>query len=58
MSGQVGYLICNMRSLKEAFVGDTIHGEKEKVEPLAGFTAPKQMVKLIFRLEKLVSQIM
>ena len=33
-----------MRSIKEAFVGDTVFEEKAKVEPIASFTQPKQMV--------------
>ena len=43
-SGQVGYMICNMRSIKEAFVGDTIFYEKTHVEPFEGFKTPKAMV--------------
>ena len=35
-SGQVGYMICNMRSIKEAFVGDTIFLEKSQVKPFEG----------------------
>jgi translation elongation factor EF-4 len=33
-----------MRSIKEAFVGDTIYMEKKKVEPFEGFKQPKPMV--------------
>jgi len=33
-----------MRSIKEAFVGDTIYLEKAKVEPFKGFKAPRPMV--------------
>lgn len=43
-AGQVGFMICNMRSIKEAFVGDTIYLEKTKVEPFEGFKSPKPMV--------------
>lgn len=42
-SGQVGYMICNMRSIKEAFVGDTVYLEKAKIEPFKGFKAPRPM---------------
>lgn len=44
-AGQVGYMICNIRNIKEAFVGDTIYLEKTKnVEPFSGFKSPKPMV--------------
>jgi len=33
-----------MRSIKEAFVGDTIYLEKTQVEPFEGFKTPKPMV--------------
>lgn len=46
-SGQVGYMICNMRSIKEAFVGDTIYLDKAKVEPFKGFKAPQPMANKI-----------
>ena len=44
-AGQVGYLICNIKSLDLVRVGDTvtIPGEKGGV-PLAGFKLPKRMV--------------
>jgi len=37
-------MICNMRSIKEAFVGDTIFLEKSQVKPFEGFKSPKPMV--------------
>jgi translation elongation factor EF-4 len=45
-AGQVGYLICNIRNVKEALVGDTFHltSEKKLVEPFPGFKVPKPMV--------------
>ena len=43
-AGQVGYMICNIRSIKEALVGDTIHSEKSIVQPFPGFKQPKPMV--------------
>lgn len=43
-AGQVGYMICNIRSLKEALVGDTIYQSGHQVEALPGFKAPKPMV--------------
>jgi GTP-binding protein LepA len=44
-AGQVGYLICNIKSLGDIHVGDTVsipgeHGGK----PLAGYKEPKRMV--------------
>ncbi|KAJ2084252.1 Translation factor guf1 mitochondrial [Coemansia sp. RSA 988] len=42
--GQVGYIICNMRSVSEAHVGDTFYKEKEPVEALPGFVPAKSMV--------------
>lgn len=46
-AGQVGYMICNMRSIKEALVGDTIYREGYAVDPLPGFKKPKPMVTFI-----------
>ncbi|CAL8073078.1 unnamed protein product [Orchesella dallaii] len=43
-AGQVGYLYCNMRSIKEASVGGTIHPTNATVEILAGFKKAKPMV--------------
>lgn len=40
-------MICNMRSIKEAFVGDTIYLDKAKVEPFKGFKAPQPMANKI-----------
>jgi GTP-binding protein LepA len=37
-------MICNIRSIKEALVGDTFHWEKFKVEAFPGFKPPKPMV--------------
>ena len=42
--GQVGYLVCNMRSSEEAHVGDTICHDNSIVEPLPGFKAMRSMV--------------
>lgn len=43
-AGQIGCISCNMRSSKEAFIGDTLHLKNQSVEPLLGFQAPKPMV--------------
>ncbi|KAG2173420.1 hypothetical protein INT44_008772 [Umbelopsis vinacea] len=43
-AGQVGYIICGMKSASEAHIGDTFHHLKSKVEPLPGFEAAKSMV--------------
>jgi GTP-binding protein LepA len=44
-AGEVGYLICNIKSLKDVRIGDTVvHLNDEKVEPLEGYQPPKRMV--------------
>ena len=40
----MGYIIANMRNIKEAQVGDTIHHKDSEVEPLPGFRPVKAMV--------------
>ena len=42
--GQVGYLVCGMKSTKEAQIGDTIYICDTKIEPLPGFKQAKPMV--------------
>ncbi len=44
-AGQVGYLICNIKSLKDVHIGDTVSipGDKPAV-PLPGYARPKRMV--------------
>ena len=44
-AGQVGYLICNIKSLGDVHIGDTISvvGD-DAAEPLAGYDRPKRMV--------------
>lgn len=37
IAGQVGLIGCNMRSIKEAHIGDTFHLKNAPVEPLPGF---------------------
>ncbi|VEN62791.1 unnamed protein product [Callosobruchus maculatus] len=44
VAGQIGLLGCNMRSSKEAHIGDTIHHVGETVEVLPGFQPLKPMV--------------
>ncbi|PHS02509.1 MAG: elongation factor 4 [Blastopirellula sp.] len=44
-AGQVGYLICNIKSLELVNIGDTVTLEKnQNVEPLSGYQEPKRMV--------------
>ncbi|KAJ2807075.1 Translation factor guf1 mitochondrial [Coemansia furcata] len=42
--GQVGYIVCNMKSIAEAHVGDTFYLDKFPVEALPGFVPAKSMV--------------
>ncbi|XP_044254322.1 translation factor GUF1 homolog, mitochondrial [Tribolium madens] len=44
VAGQIGLIGCNMRTSKEAFIGDTIHLSSRPVEPLQGFEPPQPMV--------------
>ncbi|KAJ2879276.1 Translation factor guf1 mitochondrial, partial [Coemansia asiatica] len=41
--GQVGYIVCNMKSIAEAHVGDTFYKDRHPVEPLPGFVPAKSM---------------
>ena len=44
-AGQVGYLICNIKSLADVHIGDTVALAKdEAAEPLEGYDRPKRMV--------------
>ena len=44
-AGQVGYLICNIKSLDDVHVGDTVSiMGNESAEPLPGYQEPKRMV--------------
>ena len=44
-AGQVGYLICNIRSLSDVHIGDTVSVPGDKAaEPLEGYDRPKRMV--------------
>jgi GTP-binding protein LepA len=44
-AGQVGYLICNIKSLGNVHIGDTVTvAEGEPAPPLAGYREPKRMV--------------
>lgn len=42
--GQVGWMICNMKDMREATIGDTMHLVGEKIKPLEGFRPTKPMV--------------
>lgn len=44
-AGEVGYIICNIKSLNLVHIGDTVaHVSDDKATPLAGYKAPKRMV--------------
>lgn len=44
-AGQVGYLVCNIKTLDLVNIGDTITGTgKNAAEPLPGYQEPKRMV--------------
>ncbi|XP_049810223.1 translation factor GUF1 homolog, mitochondrial isoform X3 [Schistocerca nitens] len=43
-AGQVGFTTCNMRSTKEAHIGDTFHLKDMTVEPIEGFKPAQPMV--------------
>ncbi|MCK4651445.1 translation elongation factor 4 [Candidatus Babeliales bacterium] len=43
-TGQVGYIICGMKTVKEARIGDTFYHAKKPVQPLPGFKSAKSMV--------------
>ncbi|GAB1609895.1 translation factor GUF1, mitochondrial-like, partial [Argonauta hians] len=43
-AGQVGYMIANIRDIKETRVGDTIYHPKSPVIPVEGFKPAKSMV--------------
>ncbi|XP_054264842.1 translation factor GUF1, mitochondrial-like [Macrosteles quadrilineatus] len=44
LKGQVGYLVCNMKSVSEAMIGDTFHLRSVPVTPLPGFKPARPMV--------------
>jgi GTP-binding protein LepA len=45
IAGQVGYLICNIKSLKDVHIGDTvISSGLDAAPPLPGYLQPKRMV--------------
>lgn len=43
-AGQVGYLICNIKSLGDVHIGDTVTIPGDGAEPLEGYARPKRMV--------------
>jgi GTP-binding protein LepA len=44
-AGQVGYLICNIKSLKDVHIGDTVAAANDlEAEALPGYQPPKRMV--------------
>jgi len=43
-TGEVGYLIANVKSLDEVKIGDTVTHKGAEVEPLAGYREPLHMV--------------
>ncbi|XP_075234833.1 translation factor waclaw isoform X2 [Lycorma delicatula] len=44
LGGQVGFIICNMRSTKEAYIGDTLYLKSQPVDALEPFKPAKPMV--------------
>ena len=42
--GQVGFFLSNMKSVKDARVGDTFYQEGTQVEPYPGYKAPQAVV--------------
>lgn len=45
VAGQVGYLICNIKSIGDVHIGDTVSIPGDKAaEPLPGYSRPKRMV--------------
>ncbi len=44
-AGQVGYLIANIKNIRDVVIGDTVtHVKRKASEPLSGYTEPKPMV--------------
>jgi GTP-binding protein LepA len=43
-AGQVGYLICNIKSLDQVNVGDTVGTVENSAKPLTGYKPPQRMV--------------
>lgn len=44
-AGQVGYLICNIKSLADVHIGDTVvSNSSDAAEPLEGYSEPSRMV--------------
>lgn len=43
-TGQVGYLICGMKTVRDARIGDTFYHVKKPIQPLPGFKPAKSMV--------------
>ncbi|XP_026468285.1 translation factor GUF1 homolog, mitochondrial [Ctenocephalides felis] len=44
VGGQVGLIGCNMRTSKEALIGDTLHLKGKTIEPFSGFKPAQPMV--------------
>ncbi len=42
--GQIGYLVCGMKDVQQAFLGDTFHHTGTPMEPLESFKPLKSMV--------------
>ena len=43
-AGEVGYVICNIKSLSQVNIGDTLGSEHHPAAPLEGYLKPKRMV--------------
>jgi len=44
LAGQVGYVICNIKSLEHVHIGDTLSTPERSGEPLPGYHPPQRMV--------------
>ncbi|MCH2125820.1 MAG: translation elongation factor 4 [Pirellulaceae bacterium] len=43
-AGQVGYLVCNIKSIDDVNIGDTVSNPQNEAEPLTGYQEPQRMV--------------
>ena len=43
-SGEVGYVICNIKNIDDIYIGDTVYLKDKPVKPLKGFREVKPMV--------------
>jgi len=43
-AGQVGYLVCNIKSIDDVNIGDTVSNPQNEAQPLTGYQEPQRMV--------------